>query len=188
MVSLRNLQKQLQQLDRNLRAAFSNLRNDISRHTERLEHMEVRIAKLEDITKKRMEYNTSTEKPKAHPKVFASRSVRSVKRSVSVRQTPNSLTALQSEILKRLMVLQMESGKRAISMRDLAAEVYPTKEYANIKSTLSEHISKLHRARLVEKISSGKLYLSYTELALQYADQQRLSRMKELISEPLTVR
>ena len=181
MPSLRILQKQLQQIDRNLRIAFSNLKDDISKHTKEMERLGSRIAKLEGASRHLSKDTDLAQKPKAHPAVFGNR-------SVSVRRTPNSLTALQSEILKRLMVLQMESGKRAISMRDLAAEVYPTKEYANIKSTLSEHISKLHRARLVEKISSGKLYLSYTELALQYADQQRLSRMKELISEPLTVR
>ena len=83
----------------------------------------------------------------------------------------------------------METGKRCITMKELAAEVYPTKEYSRIKSTMSEYIKSLHQSGLVEKVQKEKLYLSYTEKALQYADEQRISRMKEIIATPIqTVR
>jgi hypothetical protein len=74
-------------------------------------------------------------------------------------------------------------------MKELAAEVYPAKEYGKIKSTLSEYIKVLHQSGLVEKVQKEKLYLSYTEKALQYADEQRIIRMREIISTPIqTVR
>ena len=69
-------------------------------------------------------------------------------------------------------------------MRDLATELYPHKAYGIIKATLSEYIKRLHQEGYVEKMLSGRLYLSYTEKALQFADDQRLNRMKELISMP----
>ena len=104
-------------------------------------------------------------------------------------RTPNSLTSLHLELLRKLMLLQVETGSRGITMRELASEVYPNREYASIKSALSEYIKELHHAGLVEKIQNRKLYISYTEKALQYADQHRINRMKELISVPMqTVR
>ena len=104
----------------------------------------------------------------------------------SSQQAPmaKGLTALHMEILKCLMVLQVESGRRNINMRELAAELYPHKTYSIIKATLSEYIKKLHQYGFVEKLHKGRLYLSYTEKALQFADDRRLNMMRELISKP----
>ena len=84
-------------------------------------------------------------------RVFGERSVSSVDRSEGVLRTPNSLSALHLEILKRIMLLQMETGKRCITMREIASEVYPTKEYSRIKSTMSEYIKSLHHSGLLKK-------------------------------------
>jgi len=68
------------------------------------------------------------------------------------------------ELLKRLMLIQMENQQRIVSMRELAAEVYPTKEYAKIKSTLSEYIKRLNQAGLVEKMLKDRLYIRHSNL------------------------
>jgi len=139
---------------------------------------------LQDLRASQKSNNSTRESP---DEAFGNRSVKSTERSVSVRRTPNTtgFTGLHMEMLKRLMVLQIESGKRGVSLRRLADELYPHKRYSSIKSTLSEYIKKLNQAGFVEKKKRGKLYVSYTEKALQFADSQRINRMKELISKPL---
>ena len=118
-------------------------------------------------------------------KTFGNRSVKSTERSVSVRRKPNAgLTPLNIQMLKTLILLQMENSKRGISMRELAAEIYPSKPYPKIKSTLSEYVKKLHQTGLIEKHLSGRLFISFTQKALEYADEHRLNKMNKLISEP----
>ncbi len=186
--TMRNLQKQLKQLDSALSISFSRLKTDLSNQEKILDELKSKFTNQERVNNQ-LKQEILRLKQSREPPVFGKRSVKSTKRSVSVRRTPNAgLTPLHLELLKRLMLLQMENTKRAVSMRELAAEVYPAKEYARIKSTVSEYVRKLHSAGLVEKMQKGRLYLSYTEKALQYADEQRINRMKELISKPFGVR
>ena len=191
--AIEGLHKELKQLDASLTVSFSNLKNDISKQASMLKQIKSRIGKHEELIQQLRkdievlhgQQKTQQIKHISDKSAFGNRSEKSTERSVSVRRTPNAgLTPLHLELLKRILLLQMENGKRAVSMRELAAEVYPTKEYARIKSTLSEYVGKLHNAGLVEKMQKGRLYLSYTEKALQYADEQRINRMKELISKP----
>ena len=141
---------------------------------------------------KEQKHNTKIESQlPTEQRVFSERSVSSVERSEGVLRTPKSLslTPLHIALLRKLMLLQVETGSRGITMKEFAVEVYPNREYASIKSTLSEYIKELHHAGLVEKVQKVKLYISFTEKALEYADQQRINRMKELISMPMqTVR
>lgn len=199
MKALAIIQKQLQIMDKSLRISFTNLKVDISSHSNSLETLNSKI-KEQDVLIRQLISEMSILKEHKHPiktesqlqmeqKTFGERSVSSVDRSVSVLRTSNGLAPLHLELLRKLMLLQVENGSRGITMRELATEVYPNREYASIKSTLSEYIKELQQAGLVEKIQNRKLYISYTEKALQYADQQRINRMKELISIPIqTVR
>jgi hypothetical protein len=199
MIALANIQRQLQIMDKSLRISFTNLKVDISSHSNSLETLNSKI-KEQDVLIRQLISEMSILKEHKHPiktesqlrmeqKTFGERSVSSVERSESVLRTPNSLTPLHLELLRKLMLLQVENGSRGITMRELASEVYSDREYASIKSTLSEYIKELHQSGLVEKIQKGNLYISFTEKALEYADQQRINRMKELISMPMqTVR
>lgn len=195
---MQRIQKRLQQMDFALKSSFTNIKKDISSHegslasintklTEQEKLIQQLIAEMDLVQKKNRASILPSEDTTSHnnQRVFGERSVESTERSETVRRTPNSLSALHLEILKRIMLLQMETGKRCITMKELAAEIYPTKEYSKIKSTMSEYIKSLHQSGLVEKVQKEKLYLSYTEKALQYADEQRISRMKEIISTPI---
>jgi len=199
MKILTDIQKQLQRMDKALIMSFSNLKVDISNHSKALELLDSKIKEQDELirqllsemsTLKEQKHTIKAEsQPPTEQRVFGECSVSSVDRSESVLRTPNSLTPLHLELLRKLMLLQVETGSRGITMRDIANEAYPNREYVSIKSTLSEYIKELHHAGLVEKIQKGKLYISFTEKALEYADQQRINRMKELISIPIqTVR
>ena len=187
---LQGLQKQLNQLDGNLKNSFSNLKEDLSKQAKEIQQLKFKLAKQEAINRRLAKDIAAPilKKPDNHTlshEAFGNHSVRSVKRSFGVRRTPNTHTPLHLEMLKRLMLLQMESTKRFISMRELAADLYPTKAYTSVKSTLSEYIKKLNQEGLVEKFNNGRLYVSYTKKSLQYADNHRLNRMKELISKSM---
>jgi hypothetical protein len=160
------LQKRFQQLDNSIAESFARLKKDLAKQTAEIEALKTTIRKHEELIAEFQ--NRGNTKQNARP-----------------MQNPTAiLSPLHYDILKRLMILQMESKRRTISLRELAAELYPNKAYDTIKATLSEYVARIHRQRLVEKIHAGKLYLSYTEKALQYADDHRLNLMRSLISIP----
>ena len=209
--TMRNLQKQLDRLDDALSKSFANLKRDFEAQAMSLERMNTklieqdrtnrqlvkiiaRLQKQQDIASQpqlsKNEVSQETVRKHHHEAEGARNTEESCKRSFESinqphgSQTVAGLTKLHMEILKHLMIIQTESGKRYISMRDLASELYPNKQYSIIKATLSEYIKKLHQDGFVEKIHKERLYLSYAEKSLQFADNQRLNKMRELISKP----
>ena len=186
-----DLNKQLQQLDSALSTSFANLKRDFLEQETTIEELKARIAKQDKVLKQLSAKSAEQDKITIHlsaeiAKLMKPSKLKSPK--TPVRNTPaqssTGLTALHLKLLKHLMILQLESGRRYVSMGELASELYPEKSYGTIKATLSEYIKKLHQQGFVEKIRRGKLLLSFTENALQFADNQRLNRMRELISEP----
>lgn len=144
--TISSLHKKFEQLDVALRTAFSKVKHDITA----LQKQQVDTASLKKTLKEEVMRELCNMQHTNH-------------------RTPNTLrlTPLHVELLKQLIRLQMEH-KRGISMRELASELYPNKEYAKIKSTLSEYIHKLHQAGFVEKMQKERLYLSFTEKALDH--------------------
>ena len=162
--AVRALQKQILQLDNSIAESFDRLKKDLAKQAVEIEALKSIIRKHEEVIVQFQNRQTPKDiKPTQHH--------------------TTQLSPLHFHILKRLMMLQMESKRRTISLRELAAELYPNKTYGSIKTTLSRYIDELHRNGLVEKIRRYRLYISYTEKALSYADGERLSRMKDLISE-----
>jgi hypothetical protein len=162
--AVRTLQKQILQLDNSIAESFARLKKDLAKQGTEVEALKSIIKKHEDFIAELQ----NREKPK---------------QDTRPKQNPTAiLSPLHYDILKRLMILQIESKRRTISLRELAAELYPNKAYNTIKTTLSRYIDELHRNGLVEKIRRYRLYISYTEKALSYADSERLSRMRDLIS------
>lgn len=155
------LQRQFQQLDSSISESFARLKQDLAKQAAEIEALKSIIRKHEEL----IAQLRNGGKPKlhnSHPTV--------------------TLSPLHYDILKRLMLLQMESKRRTISLRELAAELYSSKPYGSIKTTLSRYVDVLHRNGFVEKVRRYRLFISYTEKALSYADSERLSRMKDLIS------
>jgi hypothetical protein len=204
--TVRKLEQRFEQLDKALRNSFDNLKRDLSHQSETLEYLKAKIREqeqfnlqlLRDMAELQQAHITSlkqslkqeileelTTKPK---KKVSTTENQAISQGLKSGQSSGSegvvgLTALHIKILKRLMILQMEGRKRYLSMRVLASDLYPDKGYVSIKTTLSKYIKRLSQKGLVDKRSQGRLYLSYTEKALQFADSERLNRMKELISQ-----
>ncbi|MFC1714631.1 hypothetical protein ACFL6S_13270 [Candidatus Poribacteria bacterium] len=174
--SLEDLQQQLQQLDSALKTSFANLRRDFLEQERTIEELKIKIAKQEEISE---HLTTQIAELKREP----SKSKSPVRKTST--QSSLALTPLHLQILKHLMILQLESGRRNVSMRELASELYPNKAYSSIKTTVSKYIKELSREGFIEKINKARLFVSYTEKALRYADDTRLNRMRDLISKPM---
>jgi len=76
----------------------------------------------------------------------------------------DSLTLTQQKILWKLARLQKELPDQWISLKYLAQEMYPDKEYAAVRSTLSQFISQLEEFGFIKRKRKGKLaYVSSTK-------------------------
>jgi len=106
------------------------------------------------------------------PEVFVNRSLVRSDRSSTVRSPLNNEhSALHMEILRKIMLLQNSLQLRWISMN-------------RVKSTLSEYLAELHNTGLVEKRYKrrNRLFVSFTEKALEFAEVGMLAKMRSLIS------
>ena len=166
-----NLHQKLEHLDTALKTAFSKIKGDITalqqqqaRLEQRLNINSIKHSLKEEILHELKQTTEQGVMPDEEKEGISQRSVKLTEHLATHRGTSNTagLAPLHLELLKRLMLLQMESGKRYLSMRDLTTELYPHKEYATIKATLSEYIKRLHEEGFVEKRHQGRLYQSLT--------------------------
>ncbi len=68
----------------------------------------------------------------------------------------DNLTETQQKLCWKLAALQKEMPKQWISLKYLAQELYPDKDYASIRSTLSQFIANLEELGLVKRKRKGK--------------------------------
>lgn len=85
---------------------------------------------------------------------------------VALPHTPMDITDTQKAILLRLKVLLEEKGANWLLMRELAEELYPTKDYDSIKSMISNYIDVLSNLNLIKKTRKGRnIYVTLTDKA-----------------------
>ena len=160
-----------------MESKMKELRSELKKE---LDEWFVRLANEQSEARKQRSEAESAER-----QVFVERSSVRHQRSSSVRQPKNDeLSDLHIEILKRIMLIQKSLQLRCIAMKDLANELYPDRNYRRVKSTLSEYLSELHEAGLVDKRYQrrNRLFVSYTEKALEYAENSMIAKMRSLIS------
>ncbi|MBI2673115.1 hypothetical protein HYX19_02545 [Candidatus Woesearchaeota archaeon] len=66
------------------------------------------------------------------------------------------LTEVQKILCYRLAAIEKETPKRWISLKYLAQEIYPDKNYESIRSTISEYTSNLEELGFIQKRRKGK--------------------------------
>ena len=91
----------------------------------------------------------------------------------------DNLTNLQKTFLAQLHTLQYESSQRWISMKYLAQEIYPTKDYQSIRSMMSTYTEIMLELGLIDKRRKGRdTYISLTKKA-----QNSLPKKKKKIAK-----
>ncbi|MDP4012713.1 MAG: hypothetical protein Q8R00_03865 [Candidatus Nanoarchaeia archaeon] len=100
-------------------------------------------------------------------------------------QTPvkvdmDQFTDTQKAIFSRLGIIQKESSQPWIPLKHLAHEVYPEKEYNDVRSTLSEYMGLLSDAGLIKRTRKGKqTFVSVSEKGKQlFADNRKKLKPK----------
>ena len=65
-------------------------------------------------------------------------------------------TDTQRAIFSRLGVIQKEGSQLWIPLKQIAQEIYPDKQYDDVRSTISEYMGLLSDAGLVKRVRKGK--------------------------------
>ncbi|MFH1210044.1 MAG: helix-turn-helix domain-containing protein [archaeon] len=79
-----------------------------------------------------------------------------------------SLTLTQVELLKSLARIQYEHDLDSVSLRDIKEEYYPSKNYNEVRTTISQYLDILLELGLVTKKRKGRqIYTSLTEKGKQ---------------------
>jgi len=84
------------------------------------------------------------------------------------------LTETQKIIFLRLITLLKESGQKWVSIKTLAQDLYPNKEYSQVRSTVSEYLDILMDNGLAKKQRKGKqTFISLTNKAYSIYKEQK---------------
>jgi hypothetical protein len=92
----------------------------------------------------------------------------------------NNLTDTQLAMFHRAGLLLDESGQEWIAIKALAIDLYPDKEYDQVRSTTSEYVGILVDNSLLEKRRRGKqTYIGLTKKGAQIFDQVKGKVLKK---------
>ena len=87
----------------------------------------------------------------------------------------NHLTDTQKSLLIKLNILLQECGEEWVSMKYLTQELYPNKNYENVKSMVSNYTDTLLNLGLLEKKRKGRqIYLTLTNKTKKVLPQKKL--------------
>jgi hypothetical protein len=109
-----------------------------------------------------------------------------VDEEVNDKQTINfgvldEMTEVSQKICYILAALQQEN-KDMVTLKTLAEEMYPDKEYAKIRSTISQYTTELEELGYVQKKKKGKqVYIKSTEKNPFLKEKSKLKKSKKKI-------
>lgn len=95
--------------------------------------------------------------------------------SVDTIKVIDHLTDTQKSLLIKLNILLQESGEEWVSMKYLTQELYPSKNYEDVKSMVSNYTDTLLNLGLLEKKRKGRqIYLALTDKTKKVLPQKKL--------------
>jgi len=96
----------------------------------------------------------------------------------------DNLTTLQKTILVRLANLQTESNEPWISAKNLTEDLYPEKEYSQIRPMMSDYLNILLDFGLINKIRKRRqTYVSLTKKAVNLIPKNKQKRLIQIINK-----
>ncbi|MBT3866217.1 hypothetical protein HOF78_03930 [Candidatus Woesearchaeota archaeon] len=191
------------QISENLKHSFIRIKTDIKvvrdwlsffktrdeEYVDRFKNMESRIEEISQVMsylaerennppRQQKPQESSKEKPYYHDETE--------KLPPRMERTPmDDLTETQKAIFFRLGAFQRESGQEWTALKTLASDLYPSKSYDKVRSTVSEYIGILVDAGFIHKLRKGKqTYLAITEKGKTYFKTDEVKQPKKI--EPKT--
>ena len=179
-------------IEDSLKNSFFNIKRDITKingylyhHDTSIEHLKTRISYLESHVR-----DLKSEKPiKLIKETIEKEQIQeenfipkeNLKQNLPIKW--EDLTNIQQNIFLRLGLLHIESGQRRIAMKHLAEELYPEKEYNDVRSMISDYINLLNEYGLIKKSRKGRqIFVSITERGSIFYDKTKRKKLLEVIN------
>jgi len=164
----RDLNKQFEELNIRLKNSFDYIKKDMHHVSSWISHFKNkhedhdkqfrillnRINRIENELEKLQNFAGSEPHENLEPEV---RDLESDDEPQNFNTAWDSLTFTQQKILWKLAMLQKELPNQWISLKYLAQEMYPDKEYSAVRSTLSQFVTQLEEFGFLKRKRKGKL-------------------------------
>ena len=164
-----SLDRKISGINENISSSFKKVKEDFQSIGKWIQHFEKNDQKQEDELlnlKSEIRYLRALLKER-HPVVENVREI--VKKEPVIEdvvaedfEESNSTNPLehftdtQKAIFSRLGVIQKEGSQLWIPLKQIAQEIYPDKQYDDVRSTISEYMGLLSDAGLVKRVRKGK--------------------------------
>jgi len=179
-----DLEQKLTSIDRNIANSFSAVKDDFrsmkkwiehfdetdKKHDEKLYELKGEVRYLREILRDIRDQQTIPSRTQEPSRVEVHEVQHQQKRQPivediieeeEVQQEParidlDQFTDTQKAIFSRLGIIQHESSQEWVPLKHLAQELYPEKQYNDVRSTISEYVGLLSDAGLVNRSRKGK--------------------------------
>jgi hypothetical protein len=96
----------------------------------------------------------------------------------------DELTPVQQRLCWKISRLQKEKPKRWLSLKDIAQELYPEREYNKIRSTVSDYIGLLEEFDYIERKRKGRqAYVRFKKNKLPSSKEKTKEKVKKKVSK-----
>lgn len=146
--------KKWKELHESLKKSFNNIKRDMQKFKSSIEEHDDHILNIKDqLAGLRVKTPEELQEEKLDLEVTEGKII-------------EGLTNLQKSLLSRLKILSNESAQEWITMKYLTQELYPQKDYNDIKSMISNYTDALLQLGLIHKKRKGRqIHLSLTQKA-----------------------
>lgn len=148
-----------------------------SKHEMSLKEIERRISRIEQDILKIQE----VELKYTQPRVVAQGTINLQEEKESPKTDEwDILTEVQKILCYKLAAIEKETPQKWVSLKYLAQEVYPDKNYESIRSTISEYTSNLEELGFLKKKRKGKQTFIVSTEKNPYVNKKEKKKLKLL--------
>ncbi len=154
--SIKEVKEELEKIKSSLKNSFNYVKKDMSHLKSRINNHDINIVELHNILQEFQQ-----DSPKDIKKELSLDEIELSETSIDILE---NLTNLQKSILLRLKLLSKETDQEWITMKLLTQDLYPNKNYNDIKSMVSTYTDTLLQLNLIQKKRKGReIHLSLTD-------------------------
>ena len=183
-------QEELARLNTNLKHSFLKIKEDIKaikewidyfetqhkEHKTKFKHLDNKLMQIDEFISYSVLTTPKQEQQTKEDQVLQEE----VKEILEQAPTPQyfklleDLTETQKNIFYRLALLLKEADQEWITIKMLATDLYPNKQYDQVRSTASEYVNVLIESGLLEKRRRGKhTYVTITQKGKQLLEKSK---------------
>jgi hypothetical protein len=166
-----------------VKSSFTNIKEDMSQVTTWISHFKGKhethdssfsevLERLESIEQRLKVFEGNITAPKAPKEKVPDK----IDTTSSILDKWDELTPMQKSLCIKIYHLQKEKPKSWISLKEVASELYPHKEYSKVRTTISDYVSLLEAFGFVKRKRKGRqAYIKLNGKKLSSLDQADLN-------------